>query len=79
MKKVLTPKRGVRDDWWIIMNLANRLGADWNYRNPKDIFEEIRKVTPSYAGMTYKRIEKELLQWPCPAIDHPGNTISTQR
>ena len=72
MNKVLKPARGVRDDWWILMNLANRMGAGWKYKKPQDIFEEIRKAAPSYAGITYKRLEKELIQWPCPAIDHPG-------
>ncbi len=72
MKKVLVPEHAIKDDWWILVQIANRLGAGWKYRGPKDVFEEIRKVTPSYAGMTYPRIEKELLQWPCPSEDHPG-------
>jgi len=72
MKKVLAPRGAIKDDWWIIAQIANRLGAGWKYRNPKDVFEEIRKVTPSYAGMTYQRVAKELLQWPCPSVGHPG-------
>jgi len=42
------------------------------YASAKEIFDEIIKVTPSYAGMTYERLEKEGLQWPCPTPDHPG-------
>lgn len=72
MNKVVSPSGKARDDWWVIMEVAKRMGADWNYRNPKEIFAEIRKVTPSYAGITYDRIKKELLQWPCPNEDHPG-------
>jgi formate dehydrogenase alpha subunit len=72
MHKVVKPAGESRDDWWILMQLANRMGASWDYSCAEDIFEEIRKVTPSYAGLTYKRIEKELLQWPCPNEDHPG-------
>lgn len=75
MHRVLKPNRLVKDDWWIIREIANRMGADWDYDDPKDIFKEIRKVTPSYAGITYKRIEKELLQWPCPSEDHPGTQV----
>jgi predicted molibdopterin-dependent oxidoreductase YjgC len=41
----------------------------------EDVFEEIRKVTPSYAGITYARIEAEGLHWPCPTESHPGTPI----
>jgi formate dehydrogenase major subunit len=72
MHKVLEPQEGVKDDWWIITQLANRMGMNWNYGKPEDIFEELRKVTPSYAGLTYGRADKGLMQWPCPTEDHPG-------
>jgi len=72
MRRVVEPAGDAREDWWIIQQLANRLGAGWNYASAEEIFEEIRRVTPSYAGMTYERIEKELLQWPCPTPGHPG-------
>jgi Uncharacterized anaerobic dehydrogenase len=72
MHRVLPPWGDARDDWWITMQIANRMGAQWDYKKPEDIFEEIRMVTPSYAGITYERVEKELIQWPCPAKDHPG-------
>lgn len=72
MHKVVSPWGEAKDDWWITMQIANRMGMKWGYDKPEDIFEEIRKVTPSYAGITYGRVEKELIQWPCPATDHPG-------
>jgi predicted molibdopterin-dependent oxidoreductase YjgC len=72
MHQVLSPPGEAKDDWWVVMQLANRMGAKWSYDQPKDIFEEIRSVTPSYAGISYQRIEEELLQWPCPTQDHPG-------
>ena len=72
MNRVVDPVGNNRDDWWIMIEIANRMGASWSYRNAEEIFEEIRTVTPSYAGFTYERIEKELLQWPCPATDHGG-------
>jgi predicted molibdopterin-dependent oxidoreductase YjgC len=75
MHRVLEPAPLVRDDWWITMQIANRMGANWEYEEAKDIFAEIRKVTPSYAGITYNRIEKELLQWPCPTPEHPGTQL----
>lgn len=72
MHRVVEPAGDAREDWWILREVANRLGAAWNYTSAEEIFEEIRKVTPSYAGMTYERLDRELLQWPCPTPGHPG-------
>jgi len=72
MHRVVKPAGDSRDDWWILTELANRMGASWKYDKAEDIFEEVRKVTPSYAGLTYARLEKELIQWPCPTEGHPG-------
>ena len=72
--KPWTPRRA-RPDWKIITLLANRLGANWKYASAEDIFEEVRKVTVSYAGITYGRIEKQGIQWPCPNTEHPGTPI----
>jgi formate dehydrogenase major subunit len=72
MRKVLEPKGETRDDWWIITEIARRCGSDWKYEKAEDIFDELRALTPSYAGMTYARLETELLQWPCPTPGHPG-------
>ena len=75
MHRVVKPAGDIREDWWIIMEIANRMGAGWNYGSAEDIFEEVRKVTPSYAGITYARLEKELIQWPCPTEGHPGTQL----
>ncbi|HPQ42152.1 MAG TPA: molybdopterin-dependent oxidoreductase, partial [bacterium] len=72
MRRALEPVGQAMDDWWIITELAKRMGFDWQYDTAEDIFEELRSVSPSYAGMTYQRLENELLQWPCPTIGHPG-------
>lgn len=72
MHKVVEPAGDSRDDWWIIKEIAARMGMRWNYTCAKDIFEEIRTITPSYAGITYERLEKELIQWPCPTEGHLG-------
>ena len=63
------------DDWKITAAIANRMGYPMNYESAREIFEEIASVTPSYAGITYARINKEGLHWPCPAQDHPGTPI----
>ncbi|MDD4591086.1 MAG: molybdopterin dinucleotide binding domain-containing protein [Parabacteroides sp.] len=46
-----------------------------NYSSPEDIFTEIRKVTPSYAGISYQRIDNTGIPWPCPTEEHPGTPI----
>ncbi len=75
LRRVIEPVGEAKPDWWIITQLANRMGASWSYGSPKDIFEEIRKVVPQYRGITYKRIEKLGIQWPCTDEEHPGTPI----
>lgn len=63
-----------KNDWEVIMELMNRLGYSCHYDKAEDIFNEMRTVTPSYAGITYEKIAKDGqgVQWPCPSEDHPG-------
>lgn len=62
-----------RLDWKILCDVANGLGASgFDYKDAEEVFEEIRATTPSYRGMTYERMDKEGLQWPCPTETHPG-------
>ena len=44
----------------------------WRYESPSEIFDELASLTPSYAGMSYARLERGGLQWPCPTRYHPG-------
>jgi len=45
------------------------------YNSAEEIFQEMAKLTPSYAGMTYARLAAQGLQWPCPTPDHPGTVF----
>ncbi len=72
VRKAVSPPGQARADWEIICDLSRRMGYEMSYADAEEIFEEMRLLTPSYAGITYKRIEKVGLQWPCPAEDHPG-------
>ena len=72
VRKAIEPVGRSRPDWAILADLATRMGTPMSYDSAEDVFEEIRKVTPSYAGITYARIDKEGLAWPCPNVDHPG-------
>jgi formate dehydrogenase major subunit len=63
--QVFEPLKGSRPDWIIIQDVANRLGAGWNYRHPSEVMSEVASLTPSQAGVTYERLEGyKSLQWP---------------
>lgn len=57
------------------MQVMNRIGYACHYDTVEDVFNEMRTVTPSYAGITYERIDEAGLQWPCPTEDHPGTPV----
>ncbi len=66
--KCSSRSRGSRPDWIIIRDVANRLGANWNYSHPSEIYKEIAALTPMFAGVTYERLEGfKSLQWPVAA------------
>jgi formate dehydrogenase major subunit len=66
--RVFEPLEGSRPDWQIIQDVANRLGANWAYRHPSEIYREIASLTPLFAGVTYERLEGyKSLQWPVAA------------
>ena len=66
--EVFEPLAGCRPDWQIIRDVANHLGADWNYQHPSEIMAEIASLTPLFAGVTYDRLEGyKSLQWPVAA------------
>ena len=76
IRKAVEPVGDSRPDWEIVCALARKMGASgFDFTSPEEVFEEIRKVTPSYAGITYKRLGTQGLQWPVPDEDHPGTPI----
>ncbi len=75
VRKAVESPGETKDDWWITCEIGTRMGFEMKYQNSEEIFEEIRTVTPSYAGITYERINEEGIHWPCPNIEHPGTPI----
>ena len=73
VRAALTPPGNAKDDIWIIAQLATRLGRDWGNPSSHDIWEEVRRLSPMHAGMSWDRLE-ELggIQWPCFDESHPG-------
>ena len=73
VRAALTPPGNAKDDIWIIAQLAARLGRDWGNPSAHDMWEEVRRLSPMHAGMSWDRLE-ELggIQWPCFDETHPG-------
>ncbi len=64
-----------RDDWAIVSEVMGRLGYRNEFQDVSGILDEIARVTPSYGGFSFERLEKEQPQWPCTDKDHPGTPI----
>lgn len=75
VRQAIPPVGESRPDWMITQDLSTRVGYPMNYASPEAIFEEIKSLTPSYAGMSYARLGATGLQWPCPTPDHPGTVF----
>lgn len=62
-----------KPDWWIIQQLANRLGLDWHYTHPREVFDEMKQGMASLDHISWARLERESsVTYPCPAEDAPG-------
>jgi formate dehydrogenase alpha subunit len=74
------PRGDARPDWQIICDLAKRLesrlgrqtSAHWDYKNPSEVFAEMARVVPDFAGVDYDRIDKLGLQYPVWDLQHEG-------
>ena len=81
VRKLLDPPGEARPDWWITQELGKRLaralGRPWTlYEGPEAIWEEVRRAIPEMmGGVSYARLEKEGVRWPCPREDHPGEAV----
>jgi predicted molibdopterin-dependent oxidoreductase YjgC len=80
VRKALEPPGDARDDIWIIAELAKRIGVDLGNPTAEDIWNEVRRLAPIFAGMSYERLEKEGgLHWPCYDEEHPGELFLHSR
>lgn len=75
VRKAVEAPEGPRQDWEIICDIARRMGYDMQYENSQAVYQEICAVTPSYRGITWERIDKVGIHWPCPDESHPGTPI----
>jgi len=65
VRKVMPPRAGLAD-WEITLAIARAMGQPWNYQHPSEIMDEIARATPTFAGVSYQKLEElGSVQWPC--------------
>src|SRR6185295_5625201 len=65
VRKVMEPRAGFQD-WEVTMLLSNALGYPMHYRHPSEIMDEIARLTPTFAGFSYEKLDRlGSIQWPC--------------
>jgi predicted molibdopterin-dependent oxidoreductase YjgC len=77
-RKAQDPPGESKLDWQILADISAKMGyaKQFPWKSAEDIFTEMAKLTPSYAGMNYTRLNRpEALHWPCPTAEHPGTPI----
>jgi formate dehydrogenase alpha subunit len=75
-KPVVAPPGQARRDREIICEIATAVGYPMSYASTAEVNDEMRALTPSYAGISHTRLEAGAqLHWPCPSDDHPGTPI----
>ncbi len=75
-RKAIEPPGEAKEDFWILNELARRIGVDWYYSHPRDVFNEMRKCMDSIAGITWERLERESsVTYPCVKEGDPGDPV----
>jgi formate dehydrogenase major subunit len=75
-RPVVAPPGQARQDWELIQELAQRVGLDWSYSHPRDVYAEMAQMMPSLDNITWERLEREgAVTYPCEAPDSPGTEI----
>jgi len=65
VRKIMEPLGGLAD-WEVSVRFAKALGYEMNYAHPSEIMDEIARLTPSFSGVSYAKLEREgSVQWPC--------------
>jgi formate dehydrogenase major subunit len=77
VRKAAEPPGEARTDWEPLCEVARAMGRGqgFGFRSAEEIWEEIRKVWPGGRGITYARLDRAGLQWPCPDESHPGTPL----
>jgi formate dehydrogenase major subunit len=75
-RKAIEPPGEAKEDFWILNELARRMGVDWYYCHPREVFNEMRTCMDSIAGITWERLERESsVTYPCVKEGDPGDPV----
>ncbi len=75
-RKALMSPGGAKEDWWITKEIGKRIGLDWDYNHPKEIFNEMKEAMPSLNNISWERLEEESsVTYPCNSPDSKGEEI----
>ena len=75
-KKAVNPPGKAQQDLWIIQELAKRMGLNWNYSGPDEVYDELSKCMDSMKNITWERLVKDgAVTYPCDDKDKPGNEV----
>lgn len=74
-EQAIDPPDAARADWDILVDVSERCGLPTSFRSPAAVMEEIRRLAPAWAGVTYERLRGGGLQYPVPTGDHPGTAF----
>jgi formate dehydrogenase major subunit len=75
-RKAIDAPGDARPDFWILNELARRVGVDWYYDHPRDVFNEMRTCMDSIAGITWERLERDSsVTYPCVQVGDPGDPV----
>ena len=75
-RQAINPPGDARQDLWIIQQIAQRLGLDWQYGHVSEVFDEMRRTMPSIGGITWERLDREhAVTYPCLREGDPGDSV----
>ena len=75
-RQAIKPPGDARQDLWIIQQIGQRLGLDWQYQHVSEVFDEMRHTMPSIGGITWERLDREhAVTYPCIHEGDPGQSV----
>jgi formate dehydrogenase major subunit len=75
-RKALPLPGEAREDWWITVELAKRMGLNWTYTHPRDVYPEMASMMPALDNISWERVEREdAVTYPSDAPDKPGRDV----
>ena len=75
-RKAIEAPGSAKEDFWLLVEMGRRMGLDWHYSHPREVFDEMRACMDSIAGITWERLERESsVTYPCVKEGDPGDPV----